>query len=122
MKQNRYPAQVYEAFCPRCDARVEYPLFGSSFQDFGSFLEITSGTLVRLSLDAVDYQKLDLQRLLADVVQSLQLPREESQWIDQSKQLYCPSCKAVFGRDEARDNRICLDAEVAAWELKTPRP
>ena len=117
VKQNRRPAQVYETFCPRSDARVEYPLFGASFQDFGSFLEITSGTLARLSLDAVDYQKFSPQRLLADVAESLRLPKEESRWIDQSEELYCPRCKVVFGKDEARDNRMCFETEVAAWDV-----
>lgn len=115
MKPTKLPAQIHEAFCPRCDARVEYALFGASFYDFGSFLEICTGALVRMDLDAVQHQKFDPQCLLTDVAEGLGLPSQESHWIDQSEELYCARCKAVFKRNEARGNRMCFESEVDAY-------
>jgi hypothetical protein len=115
MKKMKLPAQVYEAFCPRCGCRVEYALFQASFYNFRSCLEITSETLVRLDLDAVHYLKLEPESLLAAASESLDLSETESRWIDQSKQVFCRSCKTVFEKDEARDNRMCCEEQVEAY-------
>ena len=71
MPPSKLPAQIHETFCPRCDGRVEYARFGASFYEYGSFVEISTGTVVRVDLDAVLSQKLDPQRLFADMAESL---------------------------------------------------
>lgn len=115
MKAQELPAQVYEAFCPACGCRVEYALFQASFYSFGSYLEVSTGTLVRLDLDAVHYQKLDVPRLLSDLEQSLGISQGTGRWIDQAKELYCSRCRAVFRKAEARDNRLCFEGKVPAY-------
>ena len=115
LKAQELPAQVYEAFCPACGCRVEYAIFLASFYSFGSYLEVSTGTLVRLDLDAVHYQKLDASRLLTEVEKSLGINQGAGRWIDQEKELYCSGCREVFLKAEARDDRLCFENKVPVY-------
>jgi hypothetical protein len=115
MNPRELPAQVYEAFCPACGFRVEYALFQASFYSFGSYLEVSTGMLARLDLDAVHYQKLDVTRLLSETAQSLGISDGTGRWVDQTAELYCPRCRAIFQKADARDNRLCFDGKVLAY-------
>ena len=72
---------------------------------------------MRLDLDAVHYQKLDIARLLAEAELSLGISQGAGRWIDQAAELYCTRCRATFPKANARADRLCFAGKIAAYEV-----
>jgi hypothetical protein len=50
MNTKKLPARIYEAFCPFCNSRIEYPLFASGFgYGFKTYFDITNKIILRVA-------------------------------------------------------------------------
>jgi ribosomal protein S27AE len=115
MKQ-KLPAHIYETLCPRCGARVEFPLFLASFYDFATYQEAQSEEIFRLDLDACRYQNLSIADLLAEV-QSLIKGVASPHWLELPKRIKCSRCREIFAQEEARQIRPSREDYVEAYIL-----
>jgi rubredoxin len=110
----KLPANVYETLCPRCGARVEFPLFQSSFYDFATYEEAHSGQIFRLDLDACHYRNLTVDDLLAQAQKLIEGQAPSARWIELPKEVKCHRCGEIFPYRESHglrpSRKDCVDA------------
>ena len=114
--KQRLPAHIYETLCPRCGARVEFPLFQASFYDFATYQEAQSEEIFRLDLDACHYRNLSIADLLAEA-QSLIEGVASPHWLELPQRIKCHRCREIFANEEAGQIRPSREDYVDAYTV-----
>ena len=114
--KQKLPAHIYETLCPRCGARVEFPLFQASFYDFATYEEAQSEQIFRLDLDACHYRNLTVDDLLAEA-QGLIEGVGSPNWLELPKRIKCHRCREIFAHEEAQQIRPCREDYVDAYSV-----
>ena len=113
---HKLPANIYETLCPKCGARLEFPLFQASFYDFATYEEAQSEQIFRLDLDACHYRNLTIDDLL-DEARNLIGGVASPLWLELPKRIKCHHCGEIFSHEESPQIRLSREDYVEAYTL-----
>lgn len=113
----KLPANIYETVCPRCGAKVEFPLFTASFYDFATYEETHSEQIFRLDLDACHYLKRTVDDLLLEAQKLIEDRVDSPNWIELPKEVKCHSCGEIFPCEELVGQRPSREDYVVAYTI-----
>jgi hypothetical protein len=109
MKAARLPIALCHANCPQCGLPTEFKMFESGpGGDFSTFIGAATGTIYRLDLGKVHYQKIPEVTLLAEA------QKKEGRLSRMPEEIRCKICGTVFS---ARSIPVVGEEVIEAYEL-----